>query len=484
MVAAASVVGIWMGEGGDRRRIAVLVLMIMMSVLLRHGSFGGERTTDGHGVDGCRRNRVLVVAIVVAVLGLVRSEFEWRAVGAVREGPFSGEARVIGDSKPIGQGRRVVLEIEGQRFETWVFGSKRARVSLLAAGDLVMVEGERKALDGERVRRFQIRHIVGRFDMSNMSTAPDGERRNSALVRVANRVRESIRQGAADLPVERSALFTGLVYGDDSGQPPEMIERFRASGLAHLTAVSGQNVVFVLAMLGPLLTRLRRTTRVGLTVVVLACFAIMTRLEPSVVRAVFMAGVSTVSVAFGRPVTSWVALCATVSLATLVDPFLVWSVGWWLSVAGCLGLINATRPLTRLLSGGPRWMSSWLAPTIAAQTGVLIVIVRIFGWPSAMSIPCNLLAAPVAGIVMLVGLPTAVIAGLLPGALSLIAMWPISAAVAWVDGVAAFGAQVELPAAVDAGVATCSAVVVVWALIHAGRPVSRHAGRQTSRHSS
>ena len=32
-----------------------------------------------------------------------------------------------------------------------------------------------------------------------------------------------------------------------------MVDRFRASGLSHLTAVSGQNVAFLLAAAGPLL---------------------------------------------------------------------------------------------------------------------------------------------------------------------------------------------------------------------------------------
>ena len=40
-----------------------------------------------------------------------------------------------------------------------------------------------------------------------------------------------------------------------------MIDRFRASGLSHLTAVSGQNVSFLLAAVGPLLVRLRPVSR-------------------------------------------------------------------------------------------------------------------------------------------------------------------------------------------------------------------------------
>jgi competence protein ComEC len=44
------------------------------------------------------------------------------------------------------------------------------------------------------------------------------------------------------MPPDDAALFRGLVVGDDRAQSDAMIERFRASGLSHLTAVSGQNV--------------------------------------------------------------------------------------------------------------------------------------------------------------------------------------------------------------------------------------------------
>lgn len=454
-MATVAVIGIWVGEGDlQRSKIAFVVGTLVGIVVV-------WRTKNGPG----RTHFVFLIALIAFGVGHARSASEWRAVTEARFEQHNGEATVVGDSKAVGKGRRVIFEIEGQRFESWVFGSKRHRVKSLDSGDVVLVEGVRMILDQGRERRFHIRHIVGRFEVTSISTAVDGENRSSALMRAANRVRAAIREGAGHVREDRATLFTGLVYGDDSEQSPEMVARFRASGLAHLTAVSGQNVVFVLGMFAPILTRLRRPTRVALTIMILGWFAIMTRLEPSVVRAVFMAGVSTAMVALGRPVSSWIALCLTVCLATMVDPFLVWSVGWWLSVSGCIGLIVATPLISRTLGRYPRWVASWLAPTIAAQTGVLGVIVAVFGWPSAVSIPSNLLAAPVAGAVMLLGLPISILAGRLPDAVSVVLMWPVGLAVAWVDGVATLGARMDPPGAVDVAVAVTSVAVVVGTLI-------------------
>lgn len=470
LFASVVVIGVWLGEGGEHRRsVAISILLAGLIVGVEMTGAGRRRerrTVVPRSLLRVRLRVWMVIGILFAgVAGMARSSAEWRAVEAVRLGPYRGEATVIGDSKEVGRGRRIVLEVDGQRFESWLFGSKRHRVKMLESGDVVAVEGERKEFAGDRIRRSQIRHVLGRFEMSSIASVIDGHQRSAPLVRAANRVRAMIRNGADLLDARHAPLFTGLVYGDDSSQPPEMVENFRASGLAHLTAVSGQNVAFMLAAAGPFLTRMRRPWRIGCTLVFLAWFAIMTRLEPSVIRAVFMAGTSALMAGIGGPVPSGVALCTTVGAATLIDPFLVWSVGWWLSVAGCAGLIAATPPIARLLGRFPTWVSSWVSPTIAAQTGVLGVIVGVFGWPSALSVPCNLLAAPVAGLVMLIGLPVAIVGGLLPADLGRVVMWPIGWGVAWVDGVAALGARIDPPAAVDTTVSLALVAFTAWAIV-------------------
>src|SRR5207253_263409 len=53
------------------------------------------------------------------------------------------------------------------------------------------------------------------------------------------------RTAALGLRGERRALLEGVVLGDDQGLSDELRQRFRASGLYHLLAVSGQNVALV-----------------------------------------------------------------------------------------------------------------------------------------------------------------------------------------------------------------------------------------------
>ena len=56
---------------------------------------------------------------------------------------------------------------------------------------------------------------------------------------------------AAGVGGERRAVLVGIVLGEDEGLGQELQDNFRASGLYHLLAVSGQNVAFVAgAMIG------------------------------------------------------------------------------------------------------------------------------------------------------------------------------------------------------------------------------------------
>jgi competence protein ComEC len=60
--------------------------------------------------------------------------------------------------------------------------------------------------------------------------------------RAANSLRRTLVRGARPLDTEERALLTGFVLGDDRDQSVAVADDFRAAGLTHLLAVSGDNV--------------------------------------------------------------------------------------------------------------------------------------------------------------------------------------------------------------------------------------------------
>ena len=84
-----------------------------------------------------------------------------------------------------------------------------------------------------------------------------------------------------------------------------------------------------------------------------------------------------------------------------------------------------------------------LGITLGAQIGVVVPSVLVFGRLPLVSIPANLLAVPVAGAVMLYGLPAALVAGAGPSWLAPVVMFPALVGTRWVDAVAQVAARVE-----------------------------------------
>jgi competence protein ComEC len=230
-------------------------------------------------------------------------------------------------------------------------------------------------------------------------------------------------------------------------------------------------VAFVLAAAGPLLRRLRPWPRWAVTVGLILWFVALTRFEPSILRAGTMAGLSATAFALGRERSPARILGLAVIGLLLLDPLLVRSVGFWLSAGATAGVtMLGPRFTARLRAFG--FLAAPLGVTLGAQVGVVVPAMLVFGRLPLVSVPANLLAVPVAGAVMLYGLPAGLLAGAVP-AVAPVIMFPCRLGVRWVDTVAALGARLEPGgSATWAGWLVLVGVVGVVAALGAGK--NRH----------
>ena len=417
--------------------------------------------------------RAAVVLAVLAATALVRADAAWTGLTPTTLGTYSGAIHLVDDPVPYAAATRVIVEIEGERFEIWARGRAiRLRVATWRAGESVVAHGRRHGLDPERQGRVAWQHVVGEFRIEWVSDVLPG----SPVATASNRVRAALERAASELPADDGALFRGLVVGDDRDQPAEMIDRFRASGLSHLTAVSGQNVSFVLMAVAPLLRWLRPWWRWAVTLALILWFVSLTRFEPSIVRAGAMASLSATAFVLGRDRSPVRLLWLAVTGLLLVDPLLVGSVGFWLSVGATWGVAALGPRLAGRLSS-LRFLATPVGVTLGAQLGVVVPAVLVFGRLPLVSIPANLLAVPVAGFVMLYGLPAGLLAGAVP-TVAPVVMLPCRVGVRWVDTVSVLAARLE-----PGGAATWAGwgvlVVVVGAIAAMNR--SRHGSPSADR---
>lgn len=384
------------------------------------------------------RRRAAPLALAGMLLASGLAARAWAGIDPPVRAEVQGWVTLRSDPERFGAGVRAVVELDGRRYLLEGYGQVGRKVERLLMGERVEVAGRLAPFGPSRERRWAIRHVTGRFELVTVGDTDPG----APAMRAANRVRRALERSVADWPELERGMFLGLVIGDDRSQPRAVVDAFRAAGLSHLTAVSGQNVAFVLLAAGPLLRRLRPGARWGATLGLVAWFALLTRFEPSVLRASGMAMLAATAYWRGWQAGPGRLLALAVAGLVLVDPFLVHSVGFWLSVGATTGLAVLARPLAERLPGPP-WFAGALAVTLAAQVGVLPVSAAVFGRVPVFAPVANLLAVPVAGFVMVWGLPAGLFAAALPGPVAELMGVPALAATRWVLAVARLADRLE-----------------------------------------
>lgn len=382
----------------------------------------------------------VALVLAVTVLASALAARSYAGLRPVSAGPTREVVTLVADPVPTAFGWKADVRLGRRRVELTASQGAGGALSRALAGERVRVEGR---LSPPRPGSPWLvpRHVVGRITATSIDRVDGG----SAPWRAANRFRRLLDGGSEVIDEPNRSLYGGFVLGDDRDQPPEIVDDFRGAGLTHLLVVSGQNVAFVLVLVSPVSARLGWRGRWLLTMAVIAAFGVVTRFEPSVLRASAMAAIAVTAGAVGRPSTSLRNLALAVTGLLLIDPLLVRSVGFQLSVGASLAIAVLAGRIAAVVPG-PRALAEALGVTFAAQFGVAPVLVPLTGGLPVVSLIANPLAVPVAGLVTTWGLPAGVVAALGGPGVATVAHLPTELMITWVAAVAHTAASVPLGA--------------------------------------
>lgn len=381
------------------------------------GGVLGAAVLTGASAWLVRRGRLPVGLLALGVLstaltlrandGIGRAAHEATLTG----GPVVAKVELVGDPVPAPYRTRAVVRMDGRHVLAVADRPVSARLAVLEAGDRLVVRARVVPLTPEEARRWRHRHVGARLAVDDVL---DLRAPASPILALANRTRRLVLAGADTMAAPERGLVSGFLVGDTRSIPDTVVGDFRASGLSHLLAVSGANVAFVLALVGPGVRRFGLRGRLCAAVVILAVFAAVTRFEPSVLRASTMAGLAALASFLGRPASGVRLLALAATGLLLVDPLLLDSLGFRLSCAASAGILLGAGPIARRLRG-PAVVREALAVTTAAQLAVAPVLLPVFGSMPVGALPANLLAAPLVGPLTAWGMVSGVASGLVEG---------------------------------------------------------------------
>jgi competence protein ComEC len=247
---------------------------------------------------------------------------------------------------------------------------------------------------------------------------------------LADRLRAYLaRSMAPGVHGERRAVIAGIVLGEDEGLSDELRTRFRASGLYHLLAVSGQNVALIAAGALGLAWLLGVSRLVGeiSALAAISGYVLAVGWQPSVVRAGVAGSLVSLAWLTARPKDRWYFLLVGAAILLAWNPYSLLDAGFQLSFAAVAAIFVVVPRLQRSLAGYPvpRSLAEVVAVSGACGLATAPILLSQFGVIPIYSIPANALAAPVVAPLLGLALVTALIAPVLP---------PVAAALAWING--------------------------------------------------
>jgi len=355
------------------------------------------------------------------------------------------------------------------------------------------------------------------------SVEKTGDNTVNPLLNAALQLKRKLSSAAtASLAPTQAAVLNGIVFGTQGLIDPQTRQAFTETGIVHILSVSGLHIGLVLGgMVGLLrLLRLPPGLTVPLVTPVLIFYVLMTGFNPAVLRAAVMALLLLWAYQLGRD-RDWPTTMALAALAILLwNPLQIYHPGFQLSFAATWGILylspiiaNGCAGLCKVFPDGlTRPLAQALAVPLAAQLATIPLVAWYYNMISPVSLLANLVAVPLVGIIMLLGvisaflgmiwLPLAALVNVsngiiidmflksvgffqgLPGAVFYLPTPPEALAVVWYGGLLAIGwlhsgrpgpaVKERVKGWIIVGLALGAALFLVWTSLAGGRELAVH----------
>lgn len=285
----------------------------------------------------------------------------------------------------------------------------------LKYGDVVMVRGTPKRIgvwlseDMFDYKRFLERqnmyhtHFVQRHGIHILGHKPPSVLVSGALQTqewFADKIEKNITAPAS------RGLVLALVLGMRGLLDLNVQNMYIGAGVIHVLAVSGLHVGLLYMLLLCLLWLLRLKRRLLGKVIVLCvlwCYAWITGLSPSVLRAVSMFSLFTINSLLGRRHNSINTLAVSAFLLMVYNPLFIFHIGFQLSYTAVLGILWLQPTLQRYLTPAAPWRKkawTFITVSLAAQLSTLPLTLYYFHFFPTYFLLANALVIPATPIII------------------------------------------------------------------------------------
>ncbi len=208
---------------------------------------------------------------------------------------------------------------------------------------------------------------------------------------------------------KETGLAEALLIGYKNDLDQALVQSYTNTGVVHIIAISGLHLGLIYWILVWLLAPLKRTgflkwLRPLLIIAGLWLFSLLAGAQPSVLRSALMFSCIVAAECMGRRTSIFNTLAASAFIQVLINPFILWDIGFQLSYAAVTSIVIFMRPVYNLFYVKNRMLDFvWKlnAVTISAQLLTTPLAVYHFHQFPTWFLLSNLLAVPLSSLVLL-----------------------------------------------------------------------------------
>jgi competence protein ComEC len=229
-------------------------------------------------------------------------------------------------------------------------------------------------------------------------------KRNLRILRI-----ELTEQIERYLPEPQASLLIGILFGSERAFSDQFEEKLRISGTTHIIAASGYNVTILILACDKILNFIKKKYRLLISFVLIWLYCILSGLGASILRATMMGSITILALLSGNVRNTHILVPSGVFLLLLIDPKIIFDIGFQLSILATLGLIYILPSIESVvekifkIQSVPQFFEENLLGTISCTLSTLPISISIFGKVSLVSVFANVLVLPLTESTMLYG---------------------------------------------------------------------------------
>ncbi|WP_408954885.1 DNA internalization-related competence protein ComEC/Rec2 [Natroniella sp. ANB-PHB2] len=361
---------------------------------------------------------LLIFLIGIIYLGSIELTWQNEPLGEILGERVEIEGRVV-EVEKTHQGMRYLLsDLQVIDFDL----SSQQKVLLfdwtdaeekLNYGDLVRIETELELAPRKRnPGGFSYRDYLKRngiYALGHLNSTSQikqiGRRVNFFLKQIFN-LRGQINQLLDDyFSTPNNYILQALLLGNKSLLPPEVENDFREVGLSHLLVISGFHIGLLSYIIYFICKKLKLSERIIfiLNLLVLSSYLLLTGWQLPALRAVILISLILWGKLLKRRVDIYNLLAGVALIILVINPWSLFTVSFQLSFGAVIAISYLT-PLISIKLPFCSKVNNLLAASIAAQIGLLPILVYYFNQISIISVLANLLLTPLITVVLWLGL--------------------------------------------------------------------------------